>query len=860
MSRGAVLFGQVGAVVLLATAMRRYADVGDVLGAGAFWAMLAIATVVLMACARSVAGPAPVAARASLGFVALGSLWILAVPTEPAIAAAALGLGLAACLLVGMQRLAGRLQLALLALLVVVGTTAMVDTVAMMRVTFGFMTSAVAWLFQGLGMPSASAGDQLVVEGPKLFQPFRATANTLGLAAHGAVAGYLLLHRWLARDSGGLRWWSPLAYLPVAVAVRFALLVGLGVALDHGTRHDDLHFDFAVFLDWRYGLALDLAAALVAGWFFLHGPRQRAVPAPPATPVPPVGEAPPTVAAARPLYCVGAVVLGLFWSSDRILDCFGAEKGGRVAIEELHSRWESSDIRLTRDHYGQESGYNLRGLADWLEGGYGPIRRLYDPIDAATLRDIDVLVIKTPTERFSEKERQELHEYVAGGGGLVLIGDHTNVYGTSEILNEIAMPYGFRFEYDCCFDHRNRFEFCYRKETEVRNHPIVRGLETILFEVGCTIDIDSPRVRPVVVGRSLKSQLIDYSVENFYGTPRDTSEQHSGQFPLLVTRSVGEGRVVAVADSTLFSTFSVFMPGRREIVEGMLAFANRRDVGESWRAIAQRVSIGLTLVLLLFAMYRAGITMGVTCALLAWGSSNLGVAMAEAWVYSGNPDLQAANAERDVKFVWEDEPLAWPVYGFSEQPDLNYDLFFQFVARTGAFPRLVRDVEVATRSPGPLVWIDPSPDDPDRAVSTLDGFVERGGTVIVMESEPNAVVTELAGRAGLELADAGEQAATHLASHVGRIRMPAGVGPFRSISGGKRAFLALGDDAGSVGVVQERGRGRLVVLTCGELFSNANYGFRYGTIPDESQRRMYEVQYSIMAAATGSSPGPEESR
>lgn len=63
-----------------------------------------------------------------------------------------------------------------------------------------------------------------------------------------------------------------------------------------------------------------------------------------------------------------------------------------------------------------------------------------------------------------------------------------------------------------------------------------------------------------------------------------------------------------------------------------------------------------------------------------------------------------------------------------------------------------------------------------------------------------------------------------------------------------------------VGVVVARGAGQVVLITCGQSFSNSDYGYRYAMIPDQSLRRLYETEYAIMAAAIGVGPDPEGAR
>ncbi|MBL8725097.1 MAG: hypothetical protein JNK49_13685 [Planctomycetes bacterium] len=844
-----LVLGLVPAIVLGSAALRRHGDLGDTVPTAAFWAMLAASVLMLAAIApRSAACASSTHAAGGVGFLpaTLGLLCLLAIPAEPAIATGALG----TCWLLarraagrgGRHALAESLEFALFGLLAMVAATWFTDAISLLRVSSSQFASLVATAFELLGVESASSGAEVLVQGPRMEQGFLATANHVGLVPHLAIAGVLVGLRLANGPGAGLAPWpAAIGYLPTALLLRFALFMSVGIAIDHGVEYDNPDFHLAAALDWRVGLALDLVAGVASGAIWL---RSRAALATSSSVDPHV--------ALRPLVVVAAAVAGVLWSSDRIFDAFGQPAAAtriRIAMDELHSHWESSDIRLTRDHYGQESGYNFRGLCDWLEGAYGPIRRLYDPLSDAALAEVDVLVVKTPTQAFAPAEQAAIDRFVKAGGGLVLIGDHTNVYGTSEILNSLAEPVGFRFVYDCCFDQRSRFELRYVKETQVANHPTLAGLDEILFEVGCTIDIDSPRVRPILVGRALKSQPIDYGVENYYGKPRDRSEQECGQFPLLVVANSGHGRVVAVADSTLFSTFSVFIPGRREIVEGMIAYASGHDVGAGIRDLAWRCAIGISLLLLLL-MPGLGLRALLTCGLVAWGASNLAATAAEVLVYPGHPDLPTANAPATVTFLREDESVEWPTLGFVQDPGRSFSLFYQFVSRVGAYPRLVADLAEATRSQGPMVWIDPVPTNVERTTDELIAFASAGGTVVLMEREPRPLLGAVAQRVGLQVLDsANHPDGAALLSRFGRASGAGAVPRARSIVGGQPLLRVGAAAPHSVAAVAEVGRGNVVILTCGAMFTDANYGFRYGAIPNAELRRLYEVQYSVLQAA-----------
>ena len=76
---------------------------------------------------------------------------------------------------------------------------------------------------------------------------------------------------------------------------------------------------------------------------------------------------------------------------------------------------------------GEASGYNYAAIYDYL-GQYYQMSRLLekDKIDDETLGKCDVLVIKIPTARYSQDEADAVVRFVEQGGGLLLIGDHTN--------------------------------------------------------------------------------------------------------------------------------------------------------------------------------------------------------------------------------------------------------------------------------------------------------------------------------------------------------------------------------------------------------------------------------------------------
>lgn len=831
-------------IVLTATAMRRFGDLGPLIGESSYYALLLIGGTLVAVSAKTRTVPSLEWPGWLTATGALIALWCAFVAEPAAVLLAIVGASAhIAHRSARWQKHSSRLFLLALTLVVTWGATRSADALALMRVDLSTFASSFTLLLRMIGVDADAGGALVVFPGMTSDLSLLMTPFTLGLSVHGAIAAIAALFLW--SGGGAARsFWRPGAYLISATFLRVLLVCVLSALLEIAQDYDEVHFPMDALLDWRYGLAVDIVVATVFSFLVIPvAPRAAAN----ERRTPPLRLATLTAA---------AVVVGVLFASDRILDTMGSQKPGRIAIDEGHSLWEATDMALGRDNYGTESGYNFRVLVNWLESGYGTVRRLYDPITRPNLDSFDVFIVKTPTRRFTHQERKAISEWVAAGGGLVLIGDHTNVFGTSTVLNEIAEPFGFHYDFDCIFDHVKRYEQVYRTEAHLRSHPILAGMDFLRYEVGCSINIDSPRTRAVAVGRGIKSQPIDYRVSNFYPKPKDTLGLRVGSFPQVATRAFGSGRVVAISDSTLFSTFSLCTPGRREIVEGMIGYANRRDPGGWLRSLLNILAFG-GLAALLFLLRGQPWILTTFLLVAVLGSARFSTTFAETILASAHPRPAAGIEGREVLFH-RSNGVDWAVEEFIQDHEKTYDLFYQFVSRTGQFPRLVDDFDDCISSDAPLVLIDPDRRT-EAELRALTESIKNGRNVILMESRENDVVTALCEKAGMTLTAQGasDVLATGLLTPSGPIDFKvAKPTTARQIEGGS-AFLSerrLHPDATSfaavVGAVSPLGHGHVAVITCGRRFANQEYGYSYSSIPDQGQRRLFEVQYQLLAAAS----------
>ena len=66
----------------------------------------------------------------------------------------------------------------------------------------------------------------------------------------------------------------------------------------------------------------------------------------------------------------------------------------------------------------------------------------------------------------------------------------------------------------------------------------------------------------------------EYHYDNFHPIPQHCPEMRYGAFIQVWAARHGQGRVIAFADSTVFSNFCVCQPGKAEMMLGMVEWLN----------------------------------------------------------------------------------------------------------------------------------------------------------------------------------------------------------------------------------------------------------------------------------------------
>ncbi len=525
----------------------------------------------------------------------------------------------------------------------------------------------------------------------------------------------------------------------------------------------------------------------------------------------------------------------------------GLKKPGRIIIDETHSKWELMDRKYDTEWYGEESGYNYYCLAKFL-GWHYRVKLNTAAITAALLGDCDILVIKTPTSAFTPEEIEAIEAFVRRGGGLFLIGDHTNVFGTSTYLNVIARRFGLHYNLDATYDLRTGGLSLYRRPA-LLPHPIVQRLPPFLFGTSCTLDVPAGGQIPIG-GYALRVAGHDYSSGAFFSTSTDGPHIGFGVFPQLAAVKFHRGRVAAFTDSTVFSNFWMFVPGKPELMLGCTEWLNRsnRYVMLPRVLLLLGVLIGACCLVRLNQHGPDRLPLGLAAVTLGCLAGSQVIAALNRTAY---PEPKPHTAFTTICFDQQYSRFELPSEKLFLQSNLDFHTFYTWVQRVGYVPRVASRLADAVAESRGLVLLNPAGPIAKSELQRLKRYVEGGGVLFVLDAavQKNSIANTVLAEFGLTIG--GEvyagQSISNRAGQIVAINQTV-----RFISGGEPILFSTNHEA--VLSVKQQGRGTVIAGTDSEMFCMRSLG-SVNTVPSPMQRRLYDVLFELFRRIeiTGSS-------
>jgi energy-converting hydrogenase Eha subunit B len=537
----------------------------------------------------------------------------------------------------------------------------------------------------------------------------------------------------------------------------------------------------------------------------------------------------------------------------------GTEKNGRVLIDEYHSQWEDTQRPLDTEWYGLLSTYNYYSWAQWLTTYYDVARNTDRTLTPELLRNYDILILKCPTQSYSPEEIRSIGDFVRDGGGLYLIGDHTNVFGMNSFLNQVSEQFGFRFNTDATYELGTGNLSTYNPDPLVA-HAVLRHVHQFEFMTSCTIEptslLSSATMENIIIGDRVTSEPGTYATENFFRESVGSPDSSFGYLLQAAAMKYGQGRVVGFTDSTVFSSFSVFTDGYPAFTLGAMTYLNRTNT-YAWvnlLCIALAVISAVVLIVLLRS------TKKLTTLWVLLFSGALAASGALPFFSTLTNTSYPLPAEQTMPFTvsFEQQHSSIEIIvkptGFLGSTDNKYGTFYVWTQRVGCVPSIENTLTDAITHGNVIVFINPTQTFTDDDIQMVTGYLEHGGRVLLMDSITNqkSTANELLGSYGVWISPTTTTHTIYEANSTSDVNASVGalVTPYFSISGGTQLLLdSQNTTMASIVEVSNQTTGelgKLVVLVDSYSFCDTVMGNTF-TEPTDQQHRLYDTEFFLFS-------------
>jgi len=241
-----------------------------------------------------------------------------------------------------------------------------------------------------------------------------------------------------------------------------------------------------------------------------------------------------------------------------------------IVFDESHGKWETVQSSFGPESFGRNSNYTYTELfkkADRLVG-----RSSIFENESAPLPGVDsLMIVKVPAESLSEMFESKLTDWVAKGGRLLVIADHTDLYDTTQNINSLLTKnFGMRINADAVYDATGM--------PNIPTIPVAGGLlgqivannRQFAWQTGASLEqLPTLGIELMSYGPSF-SEPGDYSRANRFGPFVPELTKRYFNHSAAIGFAHGLGAVAVVLDSTPWSNFSIFKEEYNQMFRGLV--------------------------------------------------------------------------------------------------------------------------------------------------------------------------------------------------------------------------------------------------------------------------------------------------
>jgi len=225
---------------------------------------------------------------------------------------------------------------------------------------------------------------------------------------------------------------------------------------------------------------------------------------------------------------------------------FGALSRGKGRTVMLKAGgWATAEVKFSGlEQINIRGMYSYSELLDLLKGENALVEELNENVSEAWLI--------TPTRPFSESQVSHVTKWVENGGHLIVVTDHTDLFGHARNLNVLLDQFSIQTSTTAFFPERSA-----EKATKANGVPV--RLKTSNTQSGLLC-------WPLISARWWE-ELADYSSPNFFGALQPSKGDDQHQRVIALRKSARSGQVTVMGDSTIFANFAIYQPGVPPLIQ-----------------------------------------------------------------------------------------------------------------------------------------------------------------------------------------------------------------------------------------------------------------------------------------------------
>lgn len=216
------------------------------------------------------------------------------------------------------------------------------------------------------------------------------------------------------------------------------------------------------------------------------------------------------------------------------IDPLGQIKTGKIAYDGYHHKIDSAFFENDSITHSTLRYLNTVGYETTI---------LNTTISPESLNGISILILETPEEKYSPQEIKYITDFVRNGGGLFVLGDHTNIMDCYTDLNPILENFGLHLNFDYSMLWEPHFAS-------------LAGFDSTEETAGATLRVNRS---DGLIFYSLKyttwADLGDWTAAShaYLGDVAPQNNEDYGVLPICAAVNYGKGRVLAIANSDSMS-------------------------------------------------------------------------------------------------------------------------------------------------------------------------------------------------------------------------------------------------------------------------------------------------------------------